>query len=105
MPWKSVNGGIENHRKEIGQHRHVDAFGKGLAFGLVLLPVAFHAVAEDLMKEDAGRAPGKNRGPYKRIGGLGVQQRGEIRARLFHRRQDLRVFRELVRIVRFETCP
>ena len=56
MPCHLAARGIEHHGEEIRQHLGADALGEGLAFALVLLPVALHAVAEDLVEEDAGGA-------------------------------------------------
>ena len=64
------DGGVEGHREKIGQDLFADALGEGLAFGLVLLPVAFDAVAEDLMEKDARGAAGKDRRAHERLGGL-----------------------------------
>ena len=51
---------IEDDGEKIGQHAEADALGEGLAFGLVLLAVAFDAVAENLVEEDAGGAAGED---------------------------------------------
>src|SRR6185437_4578467 len=54
--------GVEDDGEEIGEYLAVDALGEGLAFALILLAVAFDAVSEDLVEEDAGGASGKDGG-------------------------------------------
>ena len=71
-------GRIESDGKEIGQNFFADAFGEGLAFGFVLLPMAFDAMAEDLVEEDAGRAAGKDRGSDKWLGSGAVGERFHV---------------------------
>src|SRR5260221_11639801 len=58
----ALEGWIESHRKEVGQNLLANALGESLAFGLVLLAVAFDAVPENFMKEHARCPAGKNGG-------------------------------------------
>jgi len=67
-------GGIEHNRKKTRQHTGADAAGEGLALGLVLLTMAFDAMAEDLMEKDARGPPGENGGPDERLGHRRLQQ-------------------------------
>src|SRR5262245_59880294 len=71
-------GGIEDHAQKIGKHRAVDALGEGLAFILVLLAMAFDAVSEDLVEEDAGGAAGEDGGSDERIDDRSFEKAGEI---------------------------
>ena len=56
---------VEDHRKKRRQHRLADALGEGLAFGFVLLAVAFDAMAENLVKENARARPEESPVPQK----------------------------------------
>src|SRR5579875_328618 len=51
---------IEIDTDEIREHFLAEHLSEGLAFGDVFLPMTFHAMAEDLMKEDSRGAAGKN---------------------------------------------
>jgi len=65
---------VEDDAEEIRQNALADAVGKRLAFLQVGLAMAFDAVAEDLVKEDAGGAAGENRRADERVGLRGVAQ-------------------------------
>ena len=71
-------GGVEDHAEEIGQHLGADALGERLAFAFVLLAVAFDAVAEDLVEEDAGGAAGEDRRSDEGLGLGGLEQFGNV---------------------------
>src|ERR1019366_6376796 len=64
----ALQGRVESDGKEVGKNLFADAFGEGLAFGLILLAMAFDTVAEDLVKEDAGSPAGKNGGSDEGLG-------------------------------------
>src|SRR5437879_961044 len=59
--------GIESDREKIWKDRRVDALGEGLAFVLVLLPMALNAVSEDFVEEHARGAAGKDGRSDERI--------------------------------------
>ena len=94
--------GVEDHAEEIGQHLGADALGEGLAFAFVLLAVAFDAMAEDLVEEDAGGAPGEDRRTDEGLGLGGLQEFGDIVGHAVDRRQDHLVVRQPRFVHRFK---
>ena len=86
--------GVEDHAEEAGQHIRADALGERLAFAFVLLAVAFDAVAEDLVEEDAGGAPGEDGRADERLGLGGLQQFGDVVGHAVDGRQNHLVVRQ-----------
>ena len=75
-----AQSGIEDDTEKVRQHARAQALGEGLAFALIFLAVAFDAVSEDFVEEDAGGASGENGRAQKGFGYRGVQQSGQIGA-------------------------
>ena len=71
-------GRIEDHREKIRQHFSAYALGEGLSFRFVFLAMAFHAVSEDLMKEDTRGAAREDRRTGEGLGFRRHQQRFQI---------------------------
>ena len=69
-----LQGRVEGDRQEIRQNLLADFLREGLAFAFIFLSVAFDAMAEDLVEENARRAAGKNGGADKRLSDRGFQQ-------------------------------
>jgi hypothetical protein len=90
--------GVEHHGKEIGQHLGADALGKGLPFALVLLPMAFDPVPENLVEEDARCAPGEDRRPHERLGLRRFEELGCVVGHAVNRRQQRLVVGKTVRV-------
>jgi hypothetical protein len=77
--------GVEHHGEELRQDLRAHAAGEGLAFGLVFLPVAFHAVAENFVEEYARGTPGENGRADERIRNGRPQQGIEVGCDAVHR--------------------
>ena len=74
-----LQGRVERDAEKGRQDRLPDAARKRLPVVGVALPVAFHAVAEDFMKEDPGSAPGQNGRARERFNERALREAGQQR--------------------------
>src|ERR1019366_10406642 len=58
---QAAGSGVEENRKLLGENRLADFLLEGLSVVGLLLPLAFHAMAEDLMEEDTAGAAREDR--------------------------------------------
>ena len=70
-------GGVVGDGEEAGQYVFAELLGKGLAFVVAALALAFETVAEHLMKEDGGGAAGEDGGAIEGLGDGRFAQRFE----------------------------
>ena len=73
-------GWVEDHREEIRQYAGPYALGEGLSLAFITLPVTFHAVTENLVKENTGGAARQDGWSDKWLDDRGMQQLGQMAA-------------------------
>jgi hypothetical protein len=95
---RAVQRRVERHAEKFGQHAFADALGEGLAVGFVLLPVAFDAVAENFVEENAGRASAENGRADVGLDERGLQEIDEILGGPVDGGLDLAILGERLRI-------